>query len=74
MLKLKKILDEDHFLGKRIFSKLCLWENLGLASYLVNKLTFEILERGEIPSYDVIASNIFTESSSPIRVFSRMGV
>ncbi|WP_256700679.1 GNAT family N-acetyltransferase [Paenibacillus sp. P46E] len=34
------------------------YRNLGLASYLVNRLTFDILERGEIPSYDVIASNI----------------
>jgi len=44
------------------------YRNLGLASYLVNKLTFEILERGEIPSYDVIASNIASQ-----RVAHRLG-
>lgn len=37
------------------------YRNLGLASYLVNRLTFEILERGEIPSYDVFASNIASQ-------------
>lgn len=37
------------------------YHNLGLASYLVNRLTFEILELGEIPSYDVIASNIASQ-------------
>ncbi|MFD0717373.1 GNAT family N-acetyltransferase [Paenibacillus sp. GCM10027626] len=42
--------------------------NLGLASYLVNRLTFEILERGEIPSYDVIASNLASQ-----RVAHRLG-
>ncbi|MNP05909.1 FR47-like protein [compost metagenome] len=44
------------------------YRNLGLASYLVNRLTFEILERGEIPSYDVIASNIASQ-----RVAHRLG-
>jgi GNAT superfamily N-acetyltransferase len=44
------------------------YRNLGLASYLVNRLTFEILERGEIPSYDVIASNIASQ-----RVAQRLG-
>ncbi|OXL87853.1 GCN5 family acetyltransferase [Paenibacillus sp. SSG-1] len=44
------------------------YRNLGLASYLVNKLTFEVLERGEIPSYDVIASNIASQ-----RVAHRLG-
>ena len=44
------------------------YRNLGLASYLVNKLTFEILERGEIPSYDVISSNIASQ-----RVVQRLG-
>ncbi|BFT72665.1 GNAT family N-acetyltransferase [Paenibacillus sp. P36] len=37
------------------------YRNLGLASYLVNRLTFEILEQGEIPSYDVISSNIASQ-------------
>ena len=44
------------------------YRNLGLASYLVNRLTFERLERGEIPSYDVIASNIASQ-----RVAHRLG-
>ncbi|WP_405078662.1 GNAT family N-acetyltransferase [Paenibacillus chitinolyticus] len=44
------------------------YHNLGLASYLVNRLTLEILERGEIPSYDVIASNIASQ-----RVAHRIG-
>ncbi|GIP32064.1 GNAT family N-acetyltransferase [Paenibacillus sp. J2TS4] len=44
------------------------YRNLGLASYLVNRLTFEILGRGEIPSYDVIASNIASQ-----RVAHRLG-
>jgi GNAT superfamily N-acetyltransferase len=44
------------------------YRNLGLASYLVNRLTFEILERGEIPSYDVISSNIASQ-----RVAHRLG-
>lgn len=44
------------------------YRNLGLASYLVNRLTFEIMERGEIPSYDVIASNISSQ-----RVAYRLG-
>ncbi|WP_276311538.1 GNAT family N-acetyltransferase [Paenibacillus montanisoli] len=44
------------------------YRNLGLASYLVNRLTMEILERGEIPSYDVIASNIASQ-----RVAHRLG-
>jgi GNAT superfamily N-acetyltransferase len=44
------------------------YRNLGLASYLVNRLTFEILERGEIPGYDVIASNIASQ-----RVAHRLG-
>lgn len=44
------------------------YRNLGLASYLVNWLTFEILERGGIPSYDVIASNISSQ-----RVTQRLG-
>ncbi|NOJ71322.1 GNAT family N-acetyltransferase [Paenibacillus alvei] len=44
------------------------YRNLGLASYLVNMLTLEILERGEIPSYDVIVSNIASQ-----RVAHRLG-
>jgi len=44
------------------------YRNLGLASYLVNRLTFEILGRGEVPSYDVIASNIASQ-----RVAHRLG-
>lgn len=44
------------------------YRNMGLASYLVNRLTFEILERGEIPSYDVIASNLASQ-----RVAYRLG-
>jgi len=44
------------------------YRNLGLASYLVNRLTFEILDRGEVPSYDVIASNIASQ-----RVAHRLG-
>ncbi|MDQ8737880.1 GNAT family N-acetyltransferase [Paenibacillus sp. LHD-38] len=44
------------------------YRNLGLASYLVNRLTFEILERGEVPSYDVIASNLASQ-----RVAQRSG-
>ncbi|MGE7828836.1 GNAT family N-acetyltransferase [Paenibacillus sp. NPDC093718] len=64
---------DGEFVGMAGASKTCtkLWQigievlpkyrNLGLASYLVNRLTFEILERGEIPSYDVIASNIASQ-------------
>lgn len=37
------------------------YRNLGLAGYLVNRLTIEILERGEVPTYDVIASNIASQ-------------
>lgn len=37
------------------------YRNLGLASYLVNRLTIKILERGEVPSYDVIASNLASQ-------------
>ncbi|EFM12276.1 GCN5-related N-acetyltransferase [Paenibacillus curdlanolyticus YK9] len=37
------------------------FRNFGLASYLVNRLTLEILERGDIPSYDVNASNIASQ-------------
>lgn len=33
----------------------------GLAAYLVNRLTFEVLERGCVPTYDVIASNIASQ-------------
>ncbi|WP_223292249.1 GNAT family N-acetyltransferase [Salipaludibacillus neizhouensis] len=44
------------------------YRNFGLASYLVNRLTLEILERGDIPSYDVIASNIASQ-----RVAQRSG-
>lgn len=44
------------------------YHNLGLASYLVNRLTFEILERGEVPGYDVIASNLASQ-----RVAQRSG-
>lgn len=44
------------------------YRNLGLASYLVNRLTLEILERGEIPSYDAIASNLASQ-----RVAHRLG-
>ncbi len=44
------------------------YRNLGLASYLVNRLTIEILERGEVPTYDVIASNLASQ-----RVAQRAG-
>lgn len=40
------------------------YRNLGLASYLVNRLTFEILERGDVPSYDVIASNLASQRAA----------
>ncbi|MDQ0874243.1 GNAT superfamily N-acetyltransferase [Paenibacillus sp. V4I3] len=44
------------------------YRNFGLASYLVNRLTFEILGRGEIPSYDCISSHIASQ-----RVAHRVG-
>ncbi|WNS46826.1 GNAT family N-acetyltransferase [Paenibacillus sp. MMS20-IR301] len=44
------------------------YRNMGLAGYLVNRLTYEILECGGIPSYDVIASNIASQ-----RVAHRLG-
>jgi predicted GNAT family acetyltransferase len=37
------------------------YRNLGLAVYLVNSLTFEILERGYVPSYDAISSNLVSQ-------------
>src|SRR5690606_7034574 len=37
------------------------YRNLGLASYLVNRLTFEILNCGGVPSYDVISSNLVSQ-------------
>jgi len=42
--------------------------NGGLASYLVNRSTLEILGRGGVPIYDVIASNIASQ-----RVAQRSG-
>jgi len=33
----------------------------GLATYLVNRLTLELLNRGYVPSYDAIASNIASQ-------------
>ncbi|MCR8641992.1 GNAT family N-acetyltransferase [Paenibacillus sp. N1-5-1-14] len=44
------------------------YRNHGLAAYLVNRLTFEVLERGSVPLYDVIASNIASQ-----RVANRVG-
>lgn len=44
------------------------YRQLGLASYLVNRLTLEVLKRGGVPSYDVIASNIASQ-----RVAQRSG-
>ncbi|MFC3802613.1 GNAT family N-acetyltransferase [Cohnella sp. GCM10012308] len=44
------------------------YRNLGLASYLVNELNFELLKRGDIPVYDAIASNIASQ-----RVAQRLG-
>lgn len=44
------------------------YRNRGLASYLVNRLTFEILERGEVPTYDAISSHI-----ASLRVANRLG-
>lgn len=44
------------------------YRNFGLAAYLVNSLTFEVLERGHVPSYDVIASNLASQ-----RVAHRVG-
>lgn len=40
----------------------------GLATYLVNSLTLHILERGDVPSYDAIASNLPSQ-----RVAHRVG-
>lgn len=66
--------------GWRVASKTCakMWQigdevvpeyrNRGLASYLVNRLTFEILERGEVPTYDAISSHIVS-----LRVANRLG-
>ncbi|MFI6589656.1 GNAT family N-acetyltransferase [Paenibacillus glucanolyticus] len=44
------------------------YRHLGLASYLVNNLTFEILNRGCVPTYDVISSHIASQ-----RVAYRVG-
>ncbi|MFD0618426.1 GNAT family N-acetyltransferase [Paenibacillus sp. GCM10027629] len=44
------------------------YRQLGLATYLVNSLTFEILDRGRVPIYDVISSNIASQ-----RVAYRVG-
>ncbi|WP_211750044.1 GNAT family N-acetyltransferase [Paenibacillus sp. Marseille-Q4541] len=44
------------------------YRHLGLATYLVNRITFEILKRGCIPLYDVISSNIASQ-----RVAYRVG-
>jgi len=44
------------------------YRQLGLATYLVNRLTFEILNRGRVPIYDVISSNIASQ-----RVAYRVG-
>lgn len=37
------------------------FRNFGLAVYLVNSLTFKILERGYVPCYDAIASNLASQ-------------
>lgn len=37
------------------------YRNFGLAVYLVNSLTFKILERGYVPCYDTIASNLASQ-------------
>lgn len=37
------------------------YRNFGLAVYLVNSITFEILERGYVPSYDTISSNLASQ-------------
>jgi GNAT superfamily N-acetyltransferase len=44
------------------------YRHLGLATYLVNRLTFEVLDRGRVPTYDVISSNIASQ-----RVAYRVG-
>ncbi|MCY9600644.1 GNAT family N-acetyltransferase [Paenibacillus thiaminolyticus] len=44
------------------------YRHLGLATYLVNCLTFEVLNRGRVPLYDVISSNIASQ-----RVAYRVG-
>lgn len=44
------------------------YRNFGLAAYLVNRLTLELLERGYVPTYDVISSNIASQ-----RVAHRVG-
>ncbi|ACX66731.1 MULTISPECIES: GNAT family N-acetyltransferase [Bacillales] len=44
------------------------FRQMGLASYLVNRLTFEVLHRGRVPTYDVISSNIASQ-----RVAYRVG-
>ncbi|MFC7680753.1 GNAT family N-acetyltransferase [Paenibacillus sp. GCM10028914] len=44
------------------------YRNQGLASHLLNSLTFEILERGYVPLYDAISSNIVSQ-----RVAYRVG-
>ncbi|GAA0841694.1 GNAT family N-acetyltransferase [Paenibacillus glucanolyticus] len=44
------------------------YRHLGLASYLVSSLTFEILNRGCVPTYDVISSHIASQ-----RVAYRVG-
>lgn len=44
------------------------YRSFGLATYLVNRLTLRILERGDVPSYDAIASNLASQ-----RVAHRVG-
>lgn len=44
------------------------YRHLGLATNLVNSLTFEVLNRGCVPTYDVISSNIASQ-----RVAYRVG-
>ena len=37
------------------------YRRLGLAAYLVNRLTVDVLARGDVPSYDAIASNLASQ-------------
>lgn len=37
------------------------YRNFGLAVYLVNSLTYRIMERGFVPSYDVLSSNLASQ-------------
>jgi hypothetical protein len=37
------------------------YQNSGLATYLVNRITYRILEQGNVPVYDTIASNIASQ-------------